>query len=128
MKLLIGSDHGGFELKEDLKIFIQELGYEVKDYGTYDIQSCDYPDVAFQVAEDVAKGEGERGILICGTGIGMSIAANKVKGIRASLMPDTFSARFFLPGNTMMPIFSPLGGRVVGKWAWLGKSSDMVRG
>lgn len=121
MKILIGSDHGGFELKEDLKVFIQELGHEVKDYGTYDAQSCDYPDVAFQVAEDIVKGVGERGILVCGTGIGMSIAANKVKGIRASLCHDTFSARFAREHNNANIL--TLGGRVIGK----GLAREIVR-
>ncbi|HPU08869.1 MAG TPA: ribose 5-phosphate isomerase B [Candidatus Atribacteria bacterium] len=113
MKIVVGSDHGGFDLKEDLKAFLTELGHEVEDYGVYDAQSSDYPDVAFQVAEDVAKAPEKKGILICGTGIGMSIAANKVKGVRASLCHDTFSARCAREDNDANIL--TLGGRVLGK-------------
>ncbi len=84
-RIAIGADHRGYELKEKLKRYLEEKGYEVEDLGTYSKASCDYPDFAIPVAEIVAKGEVDRGILICYTGIGMSIAANKVKGVRASL-------------------------------------------
>ena len=87
----IGSDHGGFELKEHIKAFLEGIGYEVRDYGCFDSSSVDYPDVAFKVCEAYNKGEFDRGILFCGTGIGISIAANKHKGIRAALCADPAS-------------------------------------
>jgi ribose 5-phosphate isomerase B len=86
MKIAIGSDHGkGFELKEKMIAFLKEKGYEVEDKGTYTPESCDYPDFARPVAEDVAAGKADKGIVICTTGIGVSITANKVKGIRCAL-------------------------------------------
>lgn len=91
--IAIGSDHGGFSYKEEIKTFLTALGYEYKDFGTFSADSCDYPDIAKEVASAVSKGDFSEGILICGTGIGMSIAANKVKGIRAAHVTDTFSAR-----------------------------------
>ena len=83
MKIALASDHAGFELKETIKDFLTE--YEVIDFGTHSTESMDYPDTGFKAAEAVAKGDCERGILICGSGLGMSIVANKVKGIRAAL-------------------------------------------
>lgn len=91
--IAIGSDHGGFSYKEEIKNYLSELGFDYKDFGTFSADSCDYPDIAKKVGNAVAKGEAEQGILICGTGIGMSIAANKVKGIRAAHVTDTFSAQ-----------------------------------
>ena len=88
-----GSDHAGFEMKNALIEHLRERGYEVKDFGCFSGQSCDYPDFAKQVAEAVVSGEAEKGMLICGTGIGMSIAANKVKGIRAAVLTEEFSAQ-----------------------------------
>lgn len=93
MKIAIGSDHGGFMLKSEILEHIQSKGYEVKDFGCYSTESIDYPDVAHEVSEAVVKGGYDRGILICGTGIGISIAANKVPGIRAALCGDCFSAK-----------------------------------
>jgi len=93
MKIAIGSDHGGFILKSEILEHIQSKGYEVKDFGCYSMESMDYPDVAHEVSEAVVKGGYDRGILICGTGIGISIAANKVPGIRAALCGDCFSAK-----------------------------------
>lgn len=90
--IAVGSDHAGYELKNQLMEHLKNRGYEVKDYGTYSEASCDYPDYAKQVANAVAGGEAEKGLLVCGTGIGMSIAANKVKGIRAAVLSDKFSA------------------------------------
>ncbi len=90
--IAVGSDHAGYELKNQLMEHLKNRGYEVKDYGTYSEASCDYPDYAKQVANAVAGGEAEKGLLVCGTGIGMSIAANKVKGIRAAVLSDEFSA------------------------------------
>lgn len=93
MKIAIGSDHGGFHLKEHLKAFLMAKGWEVMDCGTNSETSVDYPDFAQKVAQTVLDGLAERGILICGTGIGVSIAANKIDGIRAALCGDTFSAQ-----------------------------------
>lgn len=93
MKIAIGSDHGGFKLKSEILEHIQSKGYEVKDFGCYSLESIDYPDVAHEVSEAVLKDGYDRGILICGTGIGISIAANKVPGIRAALCGDCFSAK-----------------------------------
>ena len=93
MKIAIGADHGGYSLKEKLVPFIQSLGHEIEDVGCDCEQSVDYPDYALPVCEQVAQGEADRGILICGTGIGMSIAANKVPGIRCALVHDMFSAQ-----------------------------------
>lgn len=93
MKLAIGADFVGYPLKEGLKSFLISRGFEVLDYGTDSTAPCDYPVFARHVAEAVAKGECVRGIVICGTGIGMSIAANKVRGIRCALCHDIFTAR-----------------------------------
>lgn len=113
MKVLIGSDHAGFSLKEDLKQFLRSLGYEVEDYGIYVEEPFDYPDVAIRLAEDVVKGKGKRGILVCGTGVGMSIAANKVKGARAALCHDVFSAKASRAHNNANIL--AMGERVIGK-------------
>jgi ribose 5-phosphate isomerase B len=91
--IAIGSDHGGFDLKEKVIAHLKEQGIECKDYGCYDKSSCDYPIYGRAVAEAVAKGECEKGIVICTTGIGISITANKVKGIRCALCADTVSAK-----------------------------------
>ncbi len=93
MKIALGSDHGGYRLKESLKQYLQELNIEYTDFGCNNEQSVDYPDIGFKVSVEVKNGRYDRGILICGTGIGMSIVANKIKGIRASLCHDIFSAR-----------------------------------
>ena len=93
MKIGIGCDHGGFDLKEAIIAYLREEGHEVKDFGSYDKNSIDYPDYVFPVAEGVARGEFERGIVICTTGIGVSIAANKVHGIRCALVTDEYSAK-----------------------------------
>lgn len=91
-KIAIGSDHGGFNLKNKIIKHLEEKNYEVKDYGTYSTDSCDYPVYAKAVAKSVASGENEKGILVCGSGIGVSIAANKVKGVRAALCHESHSA------------------------------------
>ena len=111
--LAIGSDHGGFQLKQAIMAHLRERGIEYKDFGTYTEASCDYPEYGRAVALAVASGEYERGILICGTGIGISITANKVPGIRAALCTDCFSAeatRLHNDANILA-----LGGRVVGE-------------
>lgn len=110
--LAIGADHGGINLKEILKNYLAEKGIEVKDYGTFDTSSCDYPDIAEKVCDAILSGECERGILVCGTGIGMSIAANKKKGIRAAHVTDTYSARMAREHNNAHIIC--LGERITG--------------
>ena len=92
MKIAIGCDHAALKLKNDVVEKLRKEGYEVEDFGIHEQKSVDYPDYALPVAEAVASGRADKGILICGTGIGMSIAANKVKGIRCALCSDTFSA------------------------------------
>ena len=120
MKLAIGADHGGFNLKKEIVALLEELGHEYKDFGTHSADSIDYPDVAIPVAEAVAAGEFDRGILICGTGIGIGIAANKVKGIRAALVHDSFSAKATRQHNDSN--IMTLGERVVGP----GLARDLV--
>jgi len=93
MKIAIASDHAGFELKEKIKKFLEDLGYKYKDFGTDSDESVDYPDYGLKVAEAVAKKEYDRGILICGTGIGMCITANKIPGIRAALCHNVETAK-----------------------------------
>ena len=94
MKIAVGCDHGGYELKQEVMKLLEEKGLEYKDYGTYSTESCDYPIYGEAVARAVAGGECEKGIIICGTGIGISMAANKVKGIRAALCGDCYSAEY----------------------------------
>ena len=93
MKVAIGCDHGGLNLKASVKELLNALGHEVEDFGCHTPDSCDYPDIAVPVANAVVSGQADRGILICGTGIGISIAANKIHGIRAALCGDVFSAQ-----------------------------------
>ena len=111
--IAIGSDHGGFELKEKLMEHLSERGLEYKDFGTYSSASCDYPVYAKAVANAVASGECDRGIIICGTGIGVSITANNVRGIRAALCGDCFSAEATRQHNDANVLC--MGARVVGE-------------
>ena len=111
--LAIGSDHGGYALKQTIMAHLTARGLEYRDYGTYSEASCDYPDFARAVAQAVAAGEAEFGILICGTGIGISITANKVPGIRAALCGDCFSAEATRSHNDANIL--ALGARVVGE-------------
>lgn len=111
--IAIGSDHGGFELKTHIMEYLKNQGLELFDFGTYSEDSCDYPDIAEKVANAVADGECEKGILICGTGIGISIAANKVKGIRAALCGDVYSAKMTRKHNDANILC--MGGRVTGR-------------
>lgn len=111
--IAIGSDHGGYELKEHVKKHLEERGIEVHDYGVYSEESVDYPDCAKPVCKAVLAGDAERGILLCGTGIGISMAANKYDGIRAALCGDVFSAKMAKEHNNANVIC--LGGRVVGR-------------
>lgn len=108
----IGCDHGGYELKKEIIAHLTKKGVEFKDFGTYDGNSVDYPDIAKLVCKSILDGECENGILVCGTGIGISIAANKHKGIRAAVCSDEFSAKFTRLHNDANVLC--LGGRVVG--------------
>jgi len=112
MKIAIGADQGGFELKQHVVKYLEDKGYDFKDFGVFSADPFDYPDIALPVALAVKDGEFDRGILICGTGIGVSIAANKVPGIRCALLSDVFSAKATREHNdaNMMT----MGGRVVG--------------
>lgn len=111
MKIALGSDHGGYQLKENLKKYLKELNVEYKDFGCNSEKSVDYPDIGFKIAIEVKNRNYNKGILICGTGIGMSIVANKIKGIRASLCHDVFSARYAREHNDANIL--TLGGRVI---------------
>ncbi len=112
MVISLASDHGGFELKEVLKNYLLGLGHEVYDRGTDSLESCDYPDYAVKVVEDITSGKAERGILVCGTGIGMSMFANRFRGVRAALCLNEYMARMSrLHNNSNILV---LGGRVVG--------------
>lgn len=113
MKIGIGSDHGGFELKEYIKEYLDKEGIEYIDYGTNSMDSVDYPDYGKKVSEAVVKKQVDRAIVICGTGIGISIACNKVKGIRCALCGDTYSARMSREHNDANIL--ALGGRVIGR-------------
>ena len=121
MKIAIGSDHGGFELKEKIRNLVIELGHEVKDMGCYSPDPVDYPVYGREVAESVAFGRYERGILICGTGIGMSIAANRIPGVRATLCHELLTARMSREHNDSNVLC--MGGRVIGP----GLAEEMVK-
>lgn len=112
MKIAIANDHAGVEYKFILKEHLEKLGHEVINLGTDEHSSCDYPDYAAKVAKAIQSGEVERGVLICGTGVGMSIAANKHKGIRASLCGDTYTAEFTRRHNDSNVLV--FGARVIG--------------
>lgn len=112
MKLAIASDHAGFELKKTVIEFLKEQGHQVEDFGTHSKDSMDYPDVARPAAESVAAGENELGILICGSGIGVSIVGNKVKGIRAALCSEPLSARLTRLHNNANVLC--MGARMIG--------------
>ena len=112
MIIALGSDHAGFELKQDLLAQVRELGYEVLDCGTDSTAAVDYPDFARKVGEAVASGQAERGILICGSGAGASIAANKIRGIRAALAHDHYSAHQSVEHDDANVLV--LGSRIIG--------------
>ncbi|MBS4200702.1 ribose 5-phosphate isomerase B [Bacillus sp. FJAT-49732] len=112
MKVALASDHGGIQIREEIRKLLEELHIEYEDFGCECADSVDYPDYALPVAEKVANGEFDRGILICGTGIGMSISANKVKGIRCALVHDIFSARMTRLHNNSNIL--AMGERVIG--------------
>jgi ribose 5-phosphate isomerase B len=112
LKIAIGSDHAGFYLKEELTKSLLDEGYDITDLGAHSVESVDYPDIAVAVAGAVSKGEFDRGILICGTGIGITIAANKIAGIRAGATSDVYSAIMSRKHNNANVI--GMGARVVG--------------
>ena len=112
MKIAFCSDHGGFELKTKLIPFVESMGHEVADLGCFSELSVDYPDFAFPMAEAVARGEFDRGVAICGTGIGVSICCNKVKGIRCALCGDVLSAELTRRHNDSNVL--AMGGRIIG--------------
>ena len=123
--IAIGSDHGGFELKNHIINYLKEKNIDIKDFGCFDESSVDYPDIAEAVCDSINNGESECGILVCGTGIGISIAANKIDGIRAAHCHDVYSAEMTKRHNNANVIC--MGGRVVGRElafkiidAWLG--------
>ena len=120
MKITLGADHGGVDLKDAIREHLQSQGHEVKDIGTNSHDSTDYPDYARTVSEAVVRGEFERGILVCGTGQGMAITANKVRGVRAAACGDTYSARMSREHNNANVLC--LGERVVG----VGLALDIV--
>jgi ribose 5-phosphate isomerase B len=113
MKIAIGCDHAGFELKEDLRVYLRERGVEVLDLGTPEGAPVDYPEIGMAVAEKVSTGAIPRGILICGTGIGMSVVANRFRGVRATLCHDLYTARMSREHNDSNVLV--LGGRLLGK-------------
>ena len=121
MKIAVGCDHGGVNLKDEIIKYLSSEGIEFKDFGTYTEASCDYADIAFPVAKAVVAKDFDFGILICGTGIGIGIAANKVPGVRAALCSDTFSAHATREHNNANIL--TMGERVVGK----GVAIDIVK-
>ena len=120
MKIAVGSDHGGIHLKNHIREYLTAKGIEVLDCGTYTEESTDYPDYAAKVCQAINTGEVERGILVCGTGIGIGIAANKIAGIRAALCHDTFSAHACREHNDANIL--TMGERVIGP----GLANDIV--
>ncbi len=115
MKIALGCDHGALALKNALIPHLEKQGYDVKDFGTYTFDSCDYPDFAGAAAKAVASGECDKGIVLCTTGIGVSITANKVKGIRCALLSDVMSARMTREHNdtNMMAIGAAVTGQML---------------
>jgi ribose 5-phosphate isomerase B len=112
LKVAIGADHGGYPLKEEIKQLLDSMQIEYQDFGCDSEESVDYPDFALPVAQKVAAGEFDRGILVCGTGVGMSIAANKIKGVRCALIHDLFSAKATREHNDSNVL--AMGARVIG--------------
>lgn len=121
MKIAVGADHAGVELKDHLARLLEKEGHEVVDFGTHSLASVDYPDYAQKVAEEVAAGGAERGLLVCGTGIGVAIAANKIRGVRAANCNDLYTAQMCRAHNDANVL--TLGARVVGS----GVAEEAVR-
>jgi len=120
MRVALGSDHGGYELKEAIRTHLEAQGLEVQDLGTHSTDSVDYPEYGFAVGNAIIKGEADLGIAVCGTGQGISMAANKIRGVRAALCTETFSARMAREHNDANVL--TLGGRVTG----VGLALDIV--
>ncbi|HUZ05530.1 MAG TPA: ribose 5-phosphate isomerase B [Acidobacteriaceae bacterium] len=112
MKIAIGSDHAGFELKEAIRKYMENLGHQVLDLGAYNTEPSDYPDFAAAVGKTLMSGNAERGVLICGSGVGVSVAANKMPGIRAGICHDTYSAHQGVEHDEMNVLV--MGSRVIG--------------
>ena len=112
MRIGIGSDHAAFSMKEEIRAYLEAQGHEVRDYGTYSEERCDYPVYGERVALAVKNGEVERGVLICGTGVGISLAANKVKGIRAAVCSEPYTAQMAVRHNNAQIV--AFGARVIG--------------
>lgn len=112
MKIAMACDHGAFEYKEEIKMMLTEMGHEIEDFGCYTTASVDYPDVVVPAAKSVATGKNDCGIVLCGTGIGVSITANKVKGIRCALVHDCFTAKTTREHNDSNVL--AMGQRVIG--------------
>ncbi len=132
MKIVAAADHAGFELKDQLVAFLREQGHEVEDLGTHSAGSVDYPDFAHQVAKKLEAGEADRGLLVCGTGVGMAISANRHKGVRAVNPSDVFTAKMSRSHNDANVLC--LGQRVVGAGlareilsAWIGAPYEAGR-
>jgi ribose 5-phosphate isomerase B len=121
MKIAIGADHAGYHLKQDILEYVRYLGYDCEDFGTNSTEAVDYPDVALKVAQTVSQGKADRAILLCGTGVGVSISANKVRGIRAAVCNDTFTAHESRAHNDANILC--MGGRVIGS----GVARDIVK-
>jgi ribose 5-phosphate isomerase B len=129
MRIVVGADHGGIQLKEAIAAALFQQGHDVEDVGTHDASSCDYPDFAHEVCRAILEGRADRGILVCGTGQGMAMTANKVPGIRAAVVSDTFSAQMAAAHNDAAVLC--LGERVLGVGlalacvdAWLGTAFE----
>lgn len=120
MRVALGADHGGYELKEAIRNHLEAEGFEVQDMGTHSADSVDYPKYGFLVGDAINKGEADLGIVVCGTGQGIAIAANKIPGIRAAVCTETFSARMAREHNNANVL--SLGGRVIG----VGLALDIV--
>lgn len=112
MRIVVGSDHAGYDLKAELKRFIESLGHELIDVGTGSNEAVDYPDIARAVGEAIAGGRADRGVLVCGSGVGASIAANKVRGVRAAICHDAYSAHQGVEHDDMNVL--TLGARIIG--------------
>jgi ribose 5-phosphate isomerase B len=120
VRVVLGADHGGYELKEAIRAHLEAQGFEIQDLGTHSSDSVDYPKYGFAVGNSIIKGEADLGIAICGTGQGISMAANKIRGVRAALCTETFSARMAREHNNANVL--TLGGRVIG----VGLALDIV--
>jgi RpiB/LacA/LacB family sugar-phosphate isomerase len=125
MRIAVGSDHAGYELKESIRTYLDGLGYQMLDLGTHSIEPVDYPDYAEAVALAIRDGKADRGILVCGSGVGASVAANKIPGVRAGLCHDTYSAHQGVEHDDINVLV--LGGRIIGEALALELSSAFLK-